>query len=145
MTTTKSERKNNVGHDSVADPMERYMVRDRANVPKRIFLFDPATRKQTEDYIDIYSSLSDGFRDARDTIMQSAAELAEEKDDTVRKLKMHEEQLKLYSSLIGGWSFNKPCTEANKVEFLRQAPQIKNMVVAVADDNETFFGDASVS
>lgn len=124
------------------DRMERYRIRDKANVPKRIFLYDPVTRDRTEDWLDVRSSLSDDFRAARDEAMQNATELASIADAVERKEKMNDSMNVMFASLIAGWSFDQPCTTENKAAFLRDAPQVKNMLQATADNSEAFFGNA---
>lgn len=126
-----------------ANPMDRYKTRDKANVPQRIKLLDPATGKETDDYIDVLSSLSDRFRAARDKAMREAAMVANIPHDGQREQAATDARLEMYAALVAGWSFNDtPCTPPNVVEFLREAPQLQNLIVAVADDSERFFGNA---
>lgn len=124
------------------DKSDRYRIRDKANVPKRIFLYDPATKEKTEDWLDVYSSLSDNFRAARDEAMQGAVELAAIADPEERKEKMADAMNVMFASLIADWSFDLPCTTENKAGFLRDAPQVKNMLQSTADSSEAFFGNA---
>lgn len=126
----------------VTDGMSRYMIRDKANVPKRVQLYDPATMEKTEDWIDVNSSLSDDFREARDEAMQNVAKIAEIPHEETRKKAAADSMISMYAGLINAWSFDKPCTTENKINFLREAPQVKNMVIAVADSNESFFASA---
>jgi hypothetical protein len=145
MTATKSARKQASRETQPAvgevDPMERYKIRDKANVPKRVFLHDPATKERTEDWLEVYSSLSDSFREARDTAMQNAAEVAATPHEATRKQLMADNMNRMYAGLIAAWSFPKPCTPENKAAFLADAPQIQNMLVSVADNSEAFFGN----
>jgi len=143
---TKSAQKKQAPRESqpatVGDSMDRYKTRDKANVPKRVFLYDPATKAKTEDWLDVRSSLSDDFREARDEAMQRASEIAQIANDGERKEALDDSLRAMYASLIAAWSFDKPCTEQNKKQFLLDAPQIRNMVMAVADDSEAFFAGA---
>ncbi len=143
MTKSKSEQNKAGPSAAPADPMALYFTRDRANIAQRIYLYDPATREATKDYIDVLSSLSDEFRETRDEVMQAAATVAQEPDEKKRRELIQNEQRRMFSSLIAGWSFDKECTTENKMEFLKNAPQILNMVMSVADDSERFFGNAS--
>lgn len=129
-------------NDAGGDPMDRYRIRDKANVPKRIFLYDPATKERTEDWLDVYSSLSDNFRAARDEAMQGATEMAAIPDTEERKVKMANAMDTMFASLIADWSFPTACTTENKAAFLRDAPQVKNMLQSAADSSEAFFGVA---
>lgn len=146
MKATKSAQKTQTPRETqsanVGDSMDRYKTRDRANVPKRVFLYDPSTKAKTEDWLDIRSSLSDEFREARDEAMQRATEIAQIAHDDERKIAMDDSLRSMYASLISAWSFDKPCTEENKKKFLLDAPQIRNLVMSVADDSEAFFGNA---
>lgn len=126
-----------------ADPMERYKIRSKANVPHRTYLTEPGNpSKRTGDWLDIRSSLSDAFRDARDVAMQKAAVSQNNPHEESRKAEAYEAKLEMYSSLVAAWSFNVPCTKGAVIEFLRDAPQIQNLVAIVADESETFFGNA---
>jgi hypothetical protein len=125
-----------------ADPMERYKIRSKANTPTRLNLFDPRTREETSDWLEVVSGLSDRFRDARDDAMQKAAVIAGNPNEAERKLQSKESQLEMYAALIVGWSFNVPCTKENVIAFLREAPQVQNRIIDVADESERFFGTA---
>ena len=119
--------------------MARYQVRGRANTPQRIHLFDPETNEQTDDWLDIVSSLSDAFRLARDRAMQESGALASERDDAKRKDALESIKRDMQASLVAAWSFDAPCTTANVSAFLIEAPQVAMMIVSVADDNARFF------
>lgn len=119
--------------------MAKYQIRSRANTPQRIYLLDPATGEQTEDWLDIVSSLSDAFRSARDTAMQEAGAMSAERDDDKRKDGIESAKRTMQASLVTAWSFDKPCTPENVAEFLREAPQVAALVIRVADDNARFF------
>lgn len=124
--------------------MKHYHTRERAATAIRVPLRDPATGAPTEDWIEVRSSLSDQFIEARDASLQAAPRIGalppEEKKEAIK-----EQQLKLKSSLVAGWSFEEECNEDNVVEFLRNAPQVQSVVVNVADSNVSFFGEPSKS
>lgn len=124
------------------DPMEVFMVRERANLPQRERLTHPTTMQPTEHWLDIVSSLSDSFRAARDSAMQKAVSISAIANDEKRREATKESQLEMAASLVAGWSFSKPCTKDNVMKFLREAPQVYNMVLRVSDENERFFKDA---
>lgn len=125
--------------------MEKFKTRAKASVPIRTFLFDPATMKKTDDWLDIRSSLSDEFMEARDRSRQAGPEIGAITDDAARKERVKLEKLKMNASLVAGWSFEEPLTEENIINFLREAPQIQNLIVEVADDATSFFGKDSKS
>ena len=119
--------------------MAKYQIRSRANVPQRIHLIDPATGEQTDDWLDIVSSLSDAFRKAHETALQEAGAMSAERDEAKRKDGIELAKRTMQSSLVAGWSFDSPCTPENVGAFLHEAPQIVAMIVNVADDNARFF------
>ena len=121
--------------------MSRYMIRDKAQKPRRVTLIDPATGKPTEDWIDVRSSLSDEFIEARDRAMGELSEF--EPNEEKRKAATKERQLRMKASLVAGWSFDQPATEQNIMEFLSEAPQIQQMLLNVADDSASFFSAPS--
>lgn len=122
--------------------IDKYKIRKQAQIPSRVKLFDPATNKETEDWMDIRSSLSDEFMEARDSIMQEVQSLTEPNKDRRKKL-VADLQLGLKASLVAAWSFDIPATRENVIEFLREAPQIQSMIMSVADDSARFFSKPS--
>lgn len=122
---------------------DRFKTRERASHPTRVFLYDPATNEKTEDYLDIRSSLSDEFLEARDRAMQEAPQVQAIMDPAARQKAVKDNQLKLRASLIAGWSFKEEFNEANVLDFIREAPQVQEMVIRVADDASRFFGTPS--
>lgn len=125
-----------------ASSMEKYKTRSKISNPVRQFILDPQTQELSADFLEIRSSLSDEFMDARDRSMQEVSEV-EERDPVKRKAAVREIQLRMSAALVAGWSFAEPCTEENVVEFLREAPQIRNLVNSVADDSQRFFNRPS--
>lgn len=122
--------------------MGMFKTRNRVQKPVRQFLINPETGELTSEYLDIRSSLSDEFTAARDRSMQEVGEI-DEKDPEKRKAAVKEIQLRMSASLVAGWSFDEPCTEENVVGLLREAPQVRNLVNAVADDQQRFFNRPS--
>lgn len=122
--------------------IEKYKIRDKAQKPTRVQLFDPATDTQTEDWIEVRSSLSDEFMEARDQAMQEAQSVSEQNPEKRKEL-IREIQLRMKASLVAGWSFDVPFTQEEVVAFLREAPQIQQMVMSVADDSARFFSKPS--
>lgn len=124
--------------------MSTFMTRSKVQTPLRQFLVDPATGELTSEYLEIRSSLSDEFMEARDRAMQAVGEI-EEKDPAKRKAAVSEIKLHMAAALVAGWSFSEPCTEENVVEFLREAPQVRNLVNSAADDQQRFFNRPSAA
>lgn len=122
---------------------DRYKTRSLAQKPIKVMLRDPATQEPTEDFIEVRSSLSDEFLLARDLMVQSIAAIRNEANEDRRKELVKHEQLKLKAALVAGWSFDEPCDEDHIIDFLREAPQIQQMVMNVADDSAAFFSRPS--
>lgn len=122
--------------------MNRYKIRKQAQTPQRVNLFDPATNAETKDWLEIRSSLSDEFTAARDETMQAVQEINEPSKEKRRQM-VADLQLGLKVALVAGWSFDEPFTEENVREWLREAPQVQQMIMSVADDSARFFGKPS--
>jgi hypothetical protein len=123
--------------------INRYKTRARANEGIRVQLIDPSTGKVGEDWIEVVSSLSDAFRDARDKALQDAGETAAMGDEVKRKEAMAEVKARMHASLVKAWSFEEACTPDSVREFLREAPQVSDAVTVAADDHRRFFGNGS--
>jgi hypothetical protein len=120
--------------------LSKYKTRARANEGVRVQLVDPSTGKAGDDWVEVVSSLSDAFRDARDKALQDAGETAAMGDDAKRKEAMAEVRASMHASLVRAWSFDEPCTPENVREFLKEAPQVSDAVTVAADDHRRFFG-----
>lgn len=126
--------------------MDRYRTRTKANSTKRIPLYDPATGKPTEDWIEIRSSMSDAFKHAKNRAMQEASDFAASAgDEDERNEALAQVQARMHASLVADWSFDEPCTPANVAAFLLESPHVTALVVGIADRGELFFGGASES
>jgi len=119
--------------------MERYNTRSRAEIPRRMYLVDPVTFESTEDYLDVISSLSDSFAEARDEALSVVADSLHNSDKEERKKISKECQLSIQASLVVGWSFDKEFTKENVVDFLRNSRSVLNSVINLADDRKSFF------
>jgi hypothetical protein len=123
--------------------LSKYKTRARANEGVRVQLVDPSTGKVGDDWVEVVSSLSDAFRDARDKALQDAGETAAMGDQAKRKEAMAEVKACMHASLVRAWSFEEPCTPENVREFLKEAPQVSDAVTIAADDHRRFFGNGS--
>jgi len=123
--------------------MERYNTRARAEVPKREYLMDPVTFEVTQDYLEIISSLSDTFAEARDEALSVMSEGMSGLSKEERKKLSRECQLDMQAALVTGWSFDEEPTRENIREFLRNSRSALNMVLRVADDRKAFFSNPS--
>lgn len=121
--------------------INRYKTREKANEGIKVKLIDPSTGRVGEDWVEVVSSLSDAFREARDKALQNAGETAGLGDEAKRKDAIAEVKAKMHAALVKSWSFDEPCTPEAVREFLREAPQVADAVVSVADDHSRFFGN----
>lgn len=108
---------------------------------------------ETDHWLRIRGIDSDEFRrtdaKARREAME-LAELAEAASKDEAKLAELEKQIqdlqrKVVASLVIEWSFPEPCTEANVVKFLREAPQIQTEIDRLSARRKLFFGAGSAS
>lgn len=125
--------------------MDRYRTRAKANATKRVPLYDPATGKATEDWLEIRSSMSDAFKQAKNRALQEASEFAIEQSGENKDEALAMVQARMHASLVADWSFDLPCTEENVAEFLFDSPHVTALVVGIADRGSLFFGNASES
>lgn len=123
--------------------MERYHTKGRAEIPQRVYLMDPATWEVTEDYLDVISSLSDAFSEARDKALLAMSEGIYGLGAEERKKLSQECQLDMQAVLVVGWSFDKEFTHDNVREFLLNSRLALNAVLRVADDRKAFFSNPS--
>lgn len=125
--------------------MDRYRTREKANIARRVPLYDPATGEATEDWLDVRSSMSDAFKRARAEALQAASDIAMDPDVAGREEALARVQSRMHAALVADWSFDVPCTEENVAEFLHDSPHVTSLVVGIADRGALFFGNASAS
>jgi hypothetical protein len=130
--------------------MNRFFTREAGNQGTRMPLVDPVTYELTEDWIDILSADSDIFRAAEARAMRESAEAAPTlKTDEEREELSRDKRLQVLASIITGWSFKDdegnpiPCTHENKVNFLREAPQVYEAVNQAAVTRSLFIKRSS--
>ena len=119
--------------------LNKYKTRARANEGVRVHLVDPTTGAIGEDWIEVVSSLSDAFRDARDKALQDAGETSALGDEDKRKGALADVRERMHAALVKAWSFDEPCTPENVRAFLKEAPQVSDAVTIAADDHRRFF------
>lgn len=132
---------------STASPsggMDLFFTSATASEGVRMPLYDPLGRK-TEHWLHIIGSDSEEFRIADSAAKRRAVELGNltterERDEAVLSLTRE-----LTAVLVKDWSFDRPCTLENVVEFFRQAPQIQRSVNTSAVNRALFYKVASKS
>ena len=123
--------------------METFAIRQRANDGRRVPLTLP-DGTPTDHWLQIRSQWSDAFRQAREEAMQLVARLAQagkaELDAALER-----SLLDVRAALVSDWSFDEPCVPENVRAFLREAPQIAELVDRAGADDQAFFGNAFAS
>ena len=120
--------------------MSRFFTREKASEGRKVQLADPATGKLTEHWIVVRSRWCDEFQEAKGRAMQQA--FTDAKDGAGKEAE-EARKLSLVASLVGGWSFEEPCTPDAVMAFLREAPQIVEQIDRLATKDSFFFRSAS--
>lgn len=122
--------------------MESFFTRQVANEGVELPLFLPGTTTPSGHWIRVRGVDSDEFRLAQDKSRREVAEIVQlpEPERSERRLA---QQRNLIASLVMDWSFSKPCTFENVVEFLKEAPQIEDAINQVAARRSLFFKNGS--
>lgn len=124
--------------------MKEFYTRSKANEGTKVPLSLP-DGSPTEHWLVIRGVDSDLFRRAEARSKRKAIEIAQIEDDKKREEAIDEEKLGLIAVLIADWSFEEECTRENVLEFLKEAPQIADVVDRVAVSRASFFGQRSSS
>lgn len=125
------------------DPMSLFHTRDAANDGIQLDLYTP-TGVKTEHWLRVLGADSDAFRDAELNSKREGIRLTSVTDEKERTKLTRELQLKVLASVVVGWSFPKPCTQANVMDFLREAPQIADAVDVMISRRNLFFAKRSI-
>lgn len=122
--------------------MESFFTRQVANEGVELPLFLPGTTVKSGHWLRVRGIDSDEFRLAQDKSRREVAEIVQlpEPERSERRLA---QQRNLIAALVIDWSFSKPCTFENVVEFLKEAPQIEDAINQVAARRSLFFKNGS--
>lgn len=124
--------------------MEQFFTRQKSNEGVVLPLSLP-DGSPTEHWIRIRGVDSDEYRKADARARRKAMEIAQEKDEAKRDDMIEETKIDVLAALFVDWSFDKPCTAEHVREFLREAPQIAEVVDKSAYRRALFFGKGSGS
>lgn len=124
------------------EDMESFFTREKANSGVEVPLYRPDGSK-SEHTIRIRGVDSDVFRAAEADARRKGMDIALISDPQERSQAIQEAKLRLVSSLVISWSFEKECTPENVMEFFRNAPQIADAVDQVASKRSLFFAKGS--
>ena len=118
--------------------MEEFYTRSIANKGKKLPLFTPAG-DATDHWIMVRGVDSDNFRQAEAKAKRKAVEIAQIEDADERVDAVANEEAVLIASLVADWSFGDECTVFNVVKFLKEAPQIADMINRYSVMRDEFF------
>lgn len=121
----------------------KHKVRERANEGNKVPLID-IDGTDSGDWLVIRSRLSDSFRKAREKALRVVAKAAKISEEAGYVAK-DEQELICVAHLIADWSFDEPCTLENRIQFLNDAPHIRDKVDVYAGRDENFFTKASTN
>lgn len=124
--------------------MEEFFTRQIASEGVELPLYLPDGQK-SEHTITVRGIDSDEFRQAEAKAKRRAVELAQIQSENERAKQVRETELACIASLVAGWTFGTPCNHTNVVNFLREAPQIADMVNRFAARRAEFFAKKSIS
>lgn len=126
--------------------MEEFFTKDKANAGVEMPLFTPTGEKSDHSFrilgvdSDAYAKAETAMKRALPTIEAESKLL---KGEEAKLAFIADEQTKwrnkILAAVIADWTFDKDCTETNKVEFLTNAPQIAKAVDTFICDRRVFF------
>lgn len=118
--------------------MQEFFTRKAANEGKKVPLYLPNGEK-SDHWLIVRGVDSDEFKLAESKAKRNAINLAQIEDENERIEAVRTTELESIAALIANWSFNQKCTPDNVVKFLREAPQIADMVNRYAANRKGFF------
>lgn len=124
--------------------MQEFYTRQTANEGVQLPLYRP-DGTLSEHWLRVRGVDSDHFRRAEAKAKRKAVELAQIEDEQKRAEAVRETELECIAALVAGWSFEQEASLINVVNFLREAPQIADMVNRFAARRAEFFSKKSAS
>lgn len=123
---------------------ELFHTRARANEGVRLPLYTP-DGSPSDHWLQVRHTWSDAFQEANDVaIAQLQDKLLAAAGNAIAVVKAKREaQLRIWSALVCGWSFDTECTPEAVEAWLREAPQIGKVLDTFAADSKRFFGNDS--
>jgi len=100
--------------------------------------------KKTEHYLIIRGIDSDEFRRANIKQQRELMNLSQLSDEE-REHKLEHSQTELVASLVAGWSFVDEFNQENLINWLKNAPQIADMIDRIASQRGLFIKKKPVS
>lgn len=127
---------------------EMFYTRSGANAGARLPLLLP-NGQPSEHWLHVVGADSDQFRSVdsqvRRAVLSHVTDAGRQLSDAERAEFVANKRLELLASAVTGWSFPEPCNDANKLELLREAPQIADAVDRFIANRSFFTNGAPVS
>ena len=125
--------------------MNQFYTRDKANEGIKLPLYTPEG-VDTEEWLTILGVDSDEYHKNMTStrrellnIETDVKALPKEAQEDFLLEKMIQREQNLLAGLIKDWSFEQECTFENRVEFIKNAPQIAEQINVVAGNRKVFF------
>ncbi|QQM14078.1 putative tail assembly chaperone [Vibrio phage pVco-14] len=118
--------------------MQEFFTRQKANEGNKVPLYLP-NGEPSEHWIQVRGVDSDQFKTAENAAKRKAVEIAQIEEVQERAKVVRETELECVAALVADWSFDEECTPENVVNFLREAPQIADMINRYAANRKSFF------
>ena len=115
--------------------MQEFFTKEANSTPQKLPL-QLKSGESTDHYLMVIGTESDSFRAAQSKALREGALKASagEFDDSAHKAI----DLELIASLIDSWSFDQDCTKENKINFLDNAPYIRDAINAFGANQDNF-------
>ena len=123
-------------------PMDQFHTRAKSSEGVNVPLMLP-DGSPTEHWVKVRGVDSDEYRRADSRARRRAIDIAQEKDEAKREDMIEDTKLDVLSVLVADWSFDRPCTPEEVKAFLREAPQIADLVDKTAYKRALFFAKSS--
>ena len=125
-----------------ATAMAAFHTRSQANEGIQVFLSLP-DGTPSEHWLRIRGVDSDVYRREDGKARRKAMEIAQEKDEDKREEMIDDTRLAVQASLVSEWSFSEPCSLSAVKAFLREAPQVAELVDRTSFQRALFFAKGS--
>lgn len=116
--------------------MEQFKTKKYHDVPHELKLYT-SDGKLTDHYVKIVGIDSTKVRKAKKRLYTDIVKNI--KDGGFNEDAQEQFTVKLLASAVVGWSFSKECTEENVIEFLDNAPAVREAIDVFISNNENYF------
>lgn len=127
------------------DELEQFYTQEKSEEGMRVPLLKP-DGSESGHWLLIRGTDSQAFRLAERMGQRKGRDLAfKTKDENQLAAGYAGIETEVIASLVKAWSFEKPCTLANVVDFFKKAPQIQDTVNVMGAKRALFFKNGSTS